>query len=185
MVAARGAFSELGYDATTFQAVASRANLTRPAINHYFASKQLLYRAVLEDTEKVVELAVEQAQTESTLVGQLTWFTLSLAQLDEDDRMSAGFVISAMLDSQRHPELRPLVGDVQAATRRFLTGALTDAVDRGELTTAADVPTLSEMLLAVLWGVGFYVAFVGDRKESAAVIANVHALLAHQLWQLR
>ena len=38
--AAREVFSELGYDAATFQAIAIRADLTRPAINHYFASKR-------------------------------------------------------------------------------------------------------------------------------------------------
>ncbi|MEO6792234.1 MAG: TetR/AcrR family transcriptional regulator [Mycobacterium sp.] len=185
VTAARRAFSELGYEATTFQAVATRANLTRPAINHYFASKELLYRAVVADAESLINRAVDQARTEATLVGQLTWFILSVAQFEEDDRMSAGFVISAMLDAYRHPELQPLVGDMSAATRRFLTGSLTDAVDRGELATAMDVPALTEMLQAVLWGVGFYVTYVGDRRESVAVIANVRALLAHQLWQLR
>ena len=42
MRAAREVFSELGYDAATFQAIAIRADLTRPAINHYFASKRVL-----------------------------------------------------------------------------------------------------------------------------------------------
>src|SRR5690348_18145496 len=41
--AAREVFSELGYDAATFQAIAIRADLTRPAINHYFASKRVLW----------------------------------------------------------------------------------------------------------------------------------------------
>src|ERR1700761_716084 len=55
--AAREVFSELGYDAATFQAIAIRADLTRPAINHYFASKRLLYGEVVEKTNDLVVAA--------------------------------------------------------------------------------------------------------------------------------
>ena len=48
--AAREVFSELGYDAATFQAIAVRADLTRPAINHYFASKRVLWGEVVGQT---------------------------------------------------------------------------------------------------------------------------------------
>ena len=50
-------FSERGYDAATFQAIAIRADLTRPAINHYFSSKQLLYREVVDRTNELVVTA--------------------------------------------------------------------------------------------------------------------------------
>ena len=49
--AAREVFSERGYDGATFQAIAVRADLTRPAINHYFANKRVLYWQVLEERE--------------------------------------------------------------------------------------------------------------------------------------
>ena len=42
MQAARLVFAECGYDGATFQAIAVRADLTRPAINHYFSTKRLL-----------------------------------------------------------------------------------------------------------------------------------------------
>lgn len=185
MAAARQVFSERGYDATTFQTIAARADLTRPAVNHYFASKELLYRAVLEEAEALVDRAVEIAREAPDLISQLSSFVVSVAQLDEDDRTSAAFVVTAVLDAERHPELRELVGGISVSTREFLAGALGAALERGELTTDCGITELSEMLLAVLWGIGFYVAFVGDREESVAVITNVHALLSHQLWQLR
>lgn len=185
MAAARRAFSELGYDATTFQTVAARADLTRPAVNHYFASKELLYKAVLEDAEALVARAVEMAREHPDLMSQLSSFVVTVAQLEEDDRTAAAFAVTAVLDAERHPELQPLIGGVSVSTREFLAEALAAAVDRGELTTEQPTAALAEMLLAVLWGIGFYIAFVGDRAESAAVITNVHELLAHQLWQLR
>lgn len=185
MTAARAVFSELGYGATTFQAVASRAALTRPAVNHYFANKQLLYRAVLDEADAMVTDAVQQALTQTDLLEQLSTFVLVVAQLDQDDRTVAAFVVTAVLDAERHPELRDLVGGTSLITRDFLSGVLTAAIERGELSTEVDVGALSELLLAVLWGIGFYVAFVGDQQESAAVIAHVRLLLANQLWQLR
>lgn len=184
VIAASGVFGEFGYHATTFQAVAARAHLTRPAINHYFASKQLLYQAVLNRNESILDHAVERARTEHGLIARLSSVIYAFAQLGEEDRTAAAFAVTAVLDAQRDPQLRVLVGDLQGPTRRFLTETLTEAIDRGELATAATVGDLTETLLALLWGLGFYMAAVGDRDESAAVIANMQALLANRLWQL-
>jgi AcrR family transcriptional regulator len=64
--AAREVFSELGYDAATFQAIAIRADLTRPAINHYFASKRVLYGEVVDKTnEMVVAAGMAKAEVET------------------------------------------------------------------------------------------------------------------------
>src|SRR5215831_19509970 len=64
--AARQVFSELGYDAATFQEIAVRADLTRPAINHYFKTKNLLYREVVERTNEIVVLRSAQKAYEAT-----------------------------------------------------------------------------------------------------------------------
>ena len=47
LVSAREIFAEVGFEATTFHAVATRAGLTRPAVNNYFANKSLLYGEVM------------------------------------------------------------------------------------------------------------------------------------------
>lgn len=184
VTAACGVFGEFGYHAATFQAVAVRAHLTRPAINHYFPSKQLLYQAVLEQTGSLYGGAVERARQEHDLISRLSSVIFSFAQLGEEDRTAAAFAVTAALDAERDPELRLLVGDMQATIRDFLTEALTEAIERGELVTDSTVADLTETLLAVLWGIGFYVAVVGGRDESAVVIANMRAMLANQLWQL-
>ena len=73
--AAREVFSELGYDAATFQAIAIRADLTRPAINHYFASKRVLWREVVEQTNAlVVSAGMAKAQSQTSLLGRLSAF---------------------------------------------------------------------------------------------------------------
>lgn len=185
VAAAGGIFGELGYHATTFQAIAERAQLTRPAINHYFPRKDLLYQAVLAQTWALFDGAVERARSETTLIGQLSSVILSFAQLGEENRTAAAFAVTAVLDAQRDPELRELVGDLQAPTRQFLSSVLGNAVDRGELVTEAGIDELTETVLAVFWGIGFYVSLVDSQDASARVIANVQALLSQQLWQLR
>ena len=104
--AAREVFSELGYDAATFQAIAIRADLTRPAINHYFASKRVLWSEVVEQTNAlVVSAGMSRAQGETSLVGRLSAFLAVALQADSEDRSAAAFLVTSVLESQRHPEL--------------------------------------------------------------------------------
>ncbi len=102
--AAREVFSELGYDAATFQAIAIRADLTRPAINHYFASKRVLYSEVVEKTnEMVVAAGMAKAEVETSLLKRLSAFFSAAMQADSRDRSAAAFLVTSVLESQRHP----------------------------------------------------------------------------------
>ena len=40
------------------------------------------------------------------------------------------------------------------------------------------------MLVAVLWGMGFYAGFVGDGAALGAVVHKLELLLANKLWHL-
>ncbi|MBS9536199.1 TetR/AcrR family transcriptional regulator [Mycobacterium sp. M1] len=183
--AARDAFAELGYEATTMREVAARADLTRPAINHYFTGKPALYRAVLAQTGDLVTIALDEARQQVGLIARLSTYLTAVAQPTEENRTGAAFVVSAMLDAQRQPELAPLVGELQVGTQEFLHWAITDAVACGELTTDVATDALVQMLAALLWGVGFYGAFVGDSGQSAAVTENLQRLLVNRLWQIK
>ena len=183
--AAREVFSELGYEAATFQAIAVRADLTRPAINHYFASKRVLYADVVQKTtELVVAAGVEKAQGETSLLKRLSAFFSAAMQAESRDRSSAAFLATSGLESQRHPELIRDEHNSLKTSRAFLTWALNDAIARGELTTDTDVPTLVEMLLAMLWGLGFYAGYVGGHDELASIVDALERLLANKLWTL-
>ncbi|WP_372506516.1 TetR/AcrR family transcriptional regulator [Mycobacterium noviomagense] len=186
MRAAREVFSERGYEAATFQEIAVRADLTRPAINHYFTNKRVLYlEVVAQTTQLVVTAAIERAQRETTLLGRLSQFVAATIEADAQNRSSAAFLITAVLESKRHPALSGVENDSLHATRGFLNGVLDDAIQRGELTSDTDVASLTEMLVAVLCGVGFYAGFVGNRQELDAITALLGQLMAGRLWQLR
>jgi AcrR family transcriptional regulator len=183
--AAREVFSELGYDAATFQAIAIRADLTRPAINHYFASKRVLYREVVEQTNAlVVSAGMARAQGETTLLGRLSAFFAVAMQADSEDRSAAAFLVTSVLESQRHPELRHEQPDSLENSRVFVSRAVNDAIERGELTTDDDVGAIVEMLVAMLWGMGFYAGFVGSHNELETIVHKFELLLTNKLWRL-
>lgn len=184
--AARGVFSECGYEAATFQAIAIRADLTRPAINHYFPSKLVLYNEVLEQTNNlVVVAAVERARREATLIGQLAAFIAAATQGDSENPSSAAFLLTSVVESRRHLELRELGNESLRLTREFLTDAIEAAIRDGELTTSTDLASLTEMLVAVLFGIGFYADFVGSRRQLSVITNQLQQLMAGTLWRFR
>lgn len=185
--AAIDVFSELGYEAATLQAIADRAELTRPAINHYFSNKRLLYAEVLQRmTAVVVTEGAQRARNASpTLAARIGAFIDSAVQVDRDDSSAAAFMVTAVLDSRRHPELRQLAGDPLEGTRQFLSWAVDDAIASGELAADTDAEAVIEMLVALLWGLGFYAGFVGDHHQLERITGQLGRLLEIRPWERR
>jgi hypothetical protein len=94
-------------------------------------------------------------------------------------------LVTSVLESQRHPELAGDEHDSLKNSREFIQWAVNDAIERGELTTDTDVSYLVEMLVAVMWGMGFYAGFVGNHDELAAVVDKFRMLMANELWNLQ
>lgn len=181
--AAREVFSERGYDGATFQAIAVRADLTRPAINHYFSSKRLLYCEVVDQTNQLVVAAgIEQAKPVTTLMGRLTEFISVVMRAHSENPSVSAFLVTAVLESQRHPELSPAENDAVVIGGEFLNWAVDDAIKRGELKSDTDVPSLAETLLIVLCGVGFYAGYLRDYQEMQAVTKTLRHLLEGAFW---
>ena len=182
--AAREVFSERGYDGATFQAIAIRADLTRPAINHYFSSKKLLYREVVDQTnDLVVTTGIEQAKRVTTLMSRLTEFIGVAMHAHTENPSVSAFLVTAVLESQRHPELNRAENDAVVVSREFLNWAVDDAIKRGELKTDTDVPSLAETLLMVLCGVGFYAGYLRNYQEMQAVTDTLRHLLEGAFWE--
>ncbi len=182
--AARQVFSERGYDGATFQAIASRADLTRPAINHYFSSKRALYREVVaQANELVVAAGIERAACEVTLMGRLTAFISDAVRANSANPSASAFLVTNVLESQRHPELVTAENDAVRITREFLTRAVNEAIERGEIVTDIDASALVETLLVVLCGVGLYAGYVRTYEEMLAVTDTLRQLLEGALWR--
>lgn len=184
--AARRVFSELGYDASTFQAIAERADLTRPAINHYFANKRELYRHVLETTNAaLIDAGVAAASGQTTLMNKLSAVLGGMLEAHREIDCAAAFLVTSMLEAYRHPELKKDDYAPREAIRAFLDDAVNEAVADGQLDDATDASALVEMLLVIMFGMGFYAGFVGSDDEVAAVVDRLSRLLSSDLWNLQ
>ena len=182
---ARQVFSEVGYDATTFQTIATRAGLTRPAINYYFGNKRTLYREITESTTAmVVSAAVRAASEAPTLSTQLSTLIDAIIRASAEDRSIAAFFTTSLLESQRHQEWRDDDDHALAAIRQFVTWSVDAAIERGELAPETNASALAEMLLALVWGIAFYAGFLDNSEELAEVTAELRRLLPGPLGAL-
>jgi len=182
--AAREVFSERGYDGATFQAIAVRADLTRPAINHYFSSKRALYRDVVnQTTELIVAAGTERAKCETTMMGRLTAFITNAMHANSDSPSTSAFMVTAVLESQRHPELNPAENSTVPTSRDFLMWVVNDAIERGEVAADTDAEALVETLLVVLCGVGFYAGYLRGTPRMDTVTEMLRQLLEGALWR--
>ena len=173
------------FEAATLSAIARRADLTRPAINHYFKSKRELYRAVVETTEASVAVGIQQGRDATTLLGQLLAFFHAVAQVDAEDRSPAAFLVTSVLESRRHPQWsdapeRDMPGNIRA----FVLWAVNGAVERGELSPDIEVGLLVDVLSAIVWGMGFYAGFLSSDAELEVITDQFRNMVTGKLWNL-
>ncbi len=181
--AAREVFSEVGYDAATFQEIALRADLTRPAINHYYPSKHSLYQHVVDETNTtVIAAALDEAGSAETFVGRIRAFLEAAARSKDYDRAAAAFLVTSVLESQRHPELSLHDNDSLHRTRQFAADAVRDGIASGELRADIDSYAATEMLVAAFWGLGFYAGFVGEQDRLDRITGEFMKLFGAGSW---
>jgi AcrR family transcriptional regulator len=156
VAAAAASFARSGYEATSMEAVAQAANVSKGSLYDYFESKEDLFYAVFE------------------------WFqqTLMLASKDQSTRQRTarervlGFADAAVAGFCEHIELYPVTLEVWAAAaktgtrrrfatamrklyaayRREVTALLEDAQRRGEIKGEADPKVLASMLIGAIDG---------------------------------
>jgi AcrR family transcriptional regulator len=177
--AAREVINQRGYPAMTFQAIAKHTGLSRPTLHYYFATREDLYVAVLAEARALIVAAVERSMVHDALVDRLATFFSVLQEADNRDRSMIAFTVSARLEPQRNPELRPLTGE--SPVRAFLEQVVADAVSRGEIDADSDVAGILSMLHVILWGVGCYASFVARPDDMTPVTAQLSRLFAHGL----
>ncbi|WNG94991.1 helix-turn-helix domain-containing protein [Mycobacterium sp. ITM-2016-00318] len=183
MNAAREVFSECGYDGTNLAEVARRAGVSRPALNYHFADKPTMYNDVITSTYTgVVAPAINRAAQETGLVRQLSVFVEAACSAIAQDRSVLAFLCTSVADCETRPELRDPDHCPLTIIRRFLTWAVKDAVERGELSSATRVQPLADALAAMLWGIGFFGGFVGTPRETGAAAAEMQQFLTGTLW---
>ncbi len=110
-----------------------------------------------QTNQLVIATSIDQAKRETTLLRPVSVF-INLAMQAHSANPSAPFVsaflVTNVLESQRHPELSCTENDAVRLSRDFLSWAVKDAIECGELASYIDAYPLTETLLVVLCGVG-------------------------------
>jgi AcrR family transcriptional regulator len=179
--AAREVINERGYEAANFQAIASRADLSRPTMHYYFHSREEIYDCLIAEAYSIVADCIAQAKRQDTLMNQLTTFATAADRSGFANQSMLRFVITARLESHRSPSLRDNPGPVVAAVQAFYASVVDDAMVRGEIPPATDAPAVVSMLLAMFLGMGFYAGFIIDQNNMAEIAKQLHRLMTQGL----
>lgn len=96
VAAAASSFAEEGFDGTTFDHIAERADVARATVFNYFGDKQQLLRAYLEDRRAWLRAQLEdEAAKEHDGAARLARLLDKLAAFNEDNEREARAVIDA------------------------------------------------------------------------------------------
>lgn len=181
--AARELFSEVGYHRTTFTDIAARAAVTRPNVNHYFRSKAELYRTLFEmDKSSVIRAGIADAEEEADLAGRVAAFLRITMQGDPENRAYVRLLAASLFDALRNPELGDWAQRQIDDVRQFIRTALEAAVADGTVKQDIDIVTVTEMLIAVVWGMSMYAGFVGTPDRLEPMVDQFADLLHGTLW---
>jgi AcrR family transcriptional regulator len=172
--AGRELFSERGYAAVGTNEVVQRAGVTRGAMYHHFPDKRELFRAVYEDTERLlVEGLGARIETiedpwEALVTGMRSFFDVS----SDPKRMQMGLIDGpAVLGWEAWRDIGNRYG------LQVTTAALQKAMDAGVL-RSADVTLLAHMLLAALGEAAMLLASSTDpRAERERVETTILIML--------
>ncbi|MCI4676348.1 TetR/AcrR family transcriptional regulator [Candidatus Mycolicibacterium alkanivorans] len=117
-------FACRGFDAATLKDVADLADITRPAVHHYFAGKTPLYQAALERAHEIVMApwACSPLTPENldTLLDEL--------ESDAAARWASALLGTSLAQAGRLAEVAPQITDIAEEVKRFCrNGAATSA----------------------------------------------------------
>ena len=179
--AAREVINERGYAAANFQAIASRAGLSRPTMHYYFHTREQIYERLVAETYSIVADCIALAKCENTLLNQLSALMTAGYRSGLADRSMIRFTVMARLEAHRCPSLRENPGPVVDAVQGFYASVVDDAIARGEIPADTDAAAVVSMLLAMLLGMGFHAGFIAGQDDMTVIAKQLHWMMTHGL----
>jgi AcrR family transcriptional regulator len=154
--AARKVFDTKGYEATTIDAVALAAGVSKGNIYNYFASKQELFKQVFLEDQTIVDfqavLAGEATATRK-LDGMLDLWFHQLAEQKRTCRLVLEYWATAAREG-REGEMTATFQRMYGRWRTLVTELLTQGIASGEFSTELDPAMTASLIMALGDGVG-------------------------------
>lgn len=169
--AARDLFSRKGFEAARMDEVAAAAGVTKPAVYRYFAGKDRLIEALLEQDLAIPwrRLAAWIETQDGPIETLVEGFADRVGEL-QNSGLTRGYLILALDESGRRPEIAAFIRDqILAPGMMVLAKAFFQAVERGELAGGHDPQYMARMFFAPFLqtslGTVGYALPVGDEEE--------------------
>jgi AcrR family transcriptional regulator len=135
--------AERGFQTTTIEAIATRAGVGRNTIYRRWSSKEELIADALDELAAPLDVR-EDGDLRSRLLERIRDFVRIFA-----DPLFGRLLPGVLGELQRNPEFARVYADrVVHPRRQALVDLLTEARDRGELRTNADVEHVTDLLAA-------------------------------------
>ncbi|MFE5037462.1 TetR/AcrR family transcriptional regulator [Streptomyces sp. NPDC056683] len=152
----------------TYRAVAEEAGVTHGLVVHHFGSRDAL---IEESLAYAVRLSLSSSLLEPG-TGRPEDFVAGLPDMVEDDADGQAYQYELLLEARRRPELLP---QVRALYDEYF-GASQRELDR--ILPRGASPAFNRLVFAALDGLVLHqLTGIGDRADSEAALAELHALL--------
>lgn len=157
LAAARELLKERGYDATSFEAIAQRAGVTRPSIYRRWSSKTHLISEIL-----IRGPGLAHTLSESEIGEKIRSFLHEMVEVYGQPEMKAG--LAGLVSSyQASPDLRmELEGATEAKARKDFESIIREHQEKGDVRREIASDTLFDMIV----GAVFY-RFLGSSFEAS------------------
>ncbi|MBM3637888.1 MAG: helix-turn-helix transcriptional regulator [Actinobacteria bacterium] len=153
IAAARIAFAERGYDATTNKQVADSAGITAAAIYHYFPSKVELFLAVCEAVEeRFVQAFASPSGQADTVHARLSLMVERIEELNEEDHSLVRFLMGMGVEALLHPETKAAYVHSRRRIHGVVSEAIATSVDVAHVIPGTEPSTLADVFVATLSG---------------------------------
>jgi AcrR family transcriptional regulator len=177
--AARAVIARDGPDAASVRRVAAEAGSSTTVVTHYFADKQALLAAAVEDAYRAV--AARMAAHLQGGPGGLTTLRAVLLEtlpLDAERTAEARVWMAFWSMAATRPALRAVQSAGYAAWRELVAQLVIEATERGEIATEPDPGSVGEQLMCLVDGLLMQATLEPDRLPAARQVHLLDAALA-------
>ncbi len=152
LAAAYRVFAEKGYAQATIDDVAATGGVSKGAIYHHFASKEELFRALLDDHRHEIEgmrAAIDRAATFSEILRGVVGVWLEHYR---SDPLFMPLSLELRVQATRAPWARAFVADFYSQLRALIAGLLRAGQSAGFVRADLEVDAAATLLFGVLDG---------------------------------
>lgn len=150
-------FTEKGFTATTFAAVARGAGITGSAIYQYYDSKGALYAATLEHVYEGLVPDISAALIDKqTFKDRLRRILQLMVNLNESNPVAMVFMSSVPVEVRQEPKLKAYLSNRSSALLSSLAQVFDDAKTQGEISSARSTDSLVMFFLSSCMGMSLY-----------------------------